>query len=176
MTSCQQAQILSPHFSADIHTHMQIRQWVNRAWSERGVPVLIQRIGLPRSDTRTYGTRLTFAKRFCLQKYCKVNRSDLSLPLALPLSLSLSLWCCIIVRERAGAAGQITIQLKAQKTLLYLCLPLLFAQFTTPPPSPQSPLMTATRVTHHRVFFYNLHQRPRKENKEACGDKKFEVC
>lgn len=29
--------------------------------------------------------------------------------------------------------------------------------------------MTATRVTHHRVFFYNLYQRPRKENKEACG-------
>lgn len=31
--------------------------------------------------------------------------------------------------------------------------------------------MTATRVTHHRVFFYNLYQRPREENKEACGAK-----
>lgn len=31
--------------------------------------------------------------------------------------------------------------------------------------------MTATRVTHHQVFFYCLYQRASKGNTEACSDK-----
>lgn len=78
---------------------MQIRQWVNHVWSERSVRLLIQPIGLSCSD-RTYRIRLTFAKRFCLQKYCKVNISDhRALSLLLSLSPSLSLSFCIIVKE-----------------------------------------------------------------------------